>query len=122
MTGLLLALLLLAGFKRKNALVGIPFKAFAFLAKKHALKLGDLPLEIVNLAFIPQRLLLGLPHLFLHLSQAAIRRLLRGTDCFFLLLKKVNKLGTCPISVSVLSSCEVNNLGVFSHCSHGNYG
>jgi len=30
--------------------------------------------------------------------------------------------GTCPISVSVLSSCEVNNLGVFSHCSHGNYG
>src|SRR5690625_3740109 len=92
MTGLLLALLLLAGFKRKNALVGIPFKAFAFLAKKHALELGDLPLEIVNLAFIPQRLLLGLTHLFLHLSQAAIRRLLRGTACFFLLLKKVNKL------------------------------
>src|SRR5690625_7510370 len=92
MTGLLLALLLLAGFKRKNALVGIPFKAFAFLAKKHALKLGDLPLAIVNLAFIPQRLPLGLPHLFLHLSQAAIRRLLRGTDCSFLLPKTVNPL------------------------------
>lgn len=30
--------------------------------------------------------------------------------------------GTCPISVSVLSSCEVNNLGVFSHSSHGNNG
>src|SRR5690625_435204 len=32
------------------------------------------------------------------------------------------RLGTCPISVSVLSSCEVNNLGVFSHSSHGNNG
>src|SRR5690606_8152312 len=90
--GMLLLVLLFAGFKRKNALAGIPFKTFAFLAKQHALKLGDLPLEIVNLAFIPEGLLLSLTHLFLHLSQAAIRRLLRGTDGFFLLLKKVNKL------------------------------